>query len=255
METTSARRIPEQLVSVHPLSFKGPSERIRSLAAISLASKIGYLKTSDLAGPDSLEIDEFITDRARVGMYREGEYIFPSDDVKSCLLVLRRGTVSILRPSPGGRRLFIKSVEAGAVFGEMPSIGQSMLGSEAEASSPTEVAILSEADIEEMFQRFRGLAVRLVARLGPKLVDAEKRHERTAFHTVTGRVASLLLDLAPECNLVSGLTHLDLAEMLGVYRETVTVAIADLKRAGLIKVERRRITVLDPVALRGLSLL
>jgi len=255
MESTSVRRVPEQLVVPQAFSFKGPSEKIRSLAAISLASKIAYLRLRDLVGPDGLEIDSYVSKRAHSRLYREGEYVYPSSDVGSCLFILRRGGVNILRPSSHGRRMFIKSVEPGSVFGEMPSIGQTMLGSEAEAAELSEVAILAASDIEEMFSTFRGLATRLVGHLGPKLVDAEKRHERAAFHTVTARVASLLLDLASEGSVVTGLTHLDMAEMLGVYRETVTVAIADLKRAGLIRVERRRITLLDPVALRALGLL
>ncbi len=45
----------------------------------------------------------------------------------------------------------------------------------------------------------------------------------------------------------------EMAEILGVYRETVTVTLADLKRARLIEVGRRRIRLLDSAGLGKLE--
>jgi CRP/FNR family cyclic AMP-dependent transcriptional regulator len=44
---------------------------------------------------------------------------------------------------------------------------------------------------------------------------------------------------------VNGWSQQDLAEQLGVYRETVTNALNELKNAGLIEVGRKRIAILD----------
>ena len=80
------------------------------------------------------------------------------------------------------------------------------------------------------------------------------RVEPSAFQSnVTGRMASLLLELADGKDTVSGLTQQEMAEILGVYRETVTVTLADLKRAKLIEVGRRRIRLLDSAGLSKLE--
>jgi CRP-like cAMP-binding protein len=42
-----------------------------------------------------------------------------------------------------------------------------------------------------------------------------------------------------------GLSHQDLAERLGVYRETVTNALNELKNANILNVGRKRITIVD----------
>jgi CRP/FNR family cyclic AMP-dependent transcriptional regulator len=251
--TRLGTKLPEQLLH-QSFSFRAPSERIRSLSAISLASKVAYLRLSDIVGPEGFEIDSYISKRAHKSLYREGELVYPAKGSGQSLFILRRGILSLLRASSEGRPLFIKTVQSGSVFGEIPWIGQTMLGAEAEAAELSEVAILAPPDIEEMFTTFTGLATRLLGHLGPKLVDAEKRYERAAFFSVNAKVASILLDLASDTRLVTGVTQLEMAEMLGVYRETVNLAIANLKRAGLISTKRGRITILDQDALRALCL-
>ena len=70
---------------------------------------------------------------------------------------------------------------------------------------------------------------------------------------MTSRIASLLLKLAGGGKEVSGYTHQEMAERLGVYRETVTNGIAELKQDGLIKVGRKRIALQNIDALRKLE--
>jgi hypothetical protein len=67
--------------------------------------------------------------------------------------------------------------------------------------------------------------------------------------------ASLLLLLAEEHDSleVVGLTHQDLAETVGTYRETATQVLNDLKAQGLIEIGRKRITILDPERLLAVA--
>jgi CRP-like cAMP-binding protein len=84
-------------------------------------------------------------------------------------------------------------------------------------------------------------------------VETERKHEQAAFQPVTSRVASLLLRLAKNKKEVVGHTHQEMADMLGVYRETVTNAIAELKADKLVKVGRKRITLLNTEAIRKME--
>ncbi len=80
--------------------------------------------------------------------------------------------------------------------------------------------------------------------IGQRLVSAEQQLEEMAFKGLIPRLASLLLRAA-EGDEVKGLSHQDLADQLGVYRETVTNALNELKTAGIIEVGRKRITIID----------
>jgi CRP-like cAMP-binding protein len=69
-----------------------------------------------------------------------------------------------------------------------------------------------------------------------------------AFKGIPARLASLLLRLSVERNSsdILGLTHQDLAETIGTYRETATQVLNDMKAQGLIEIGRKRITIKDP---------
>ena len=59
-----------------------------------------------------------------------------------------------------------------------------------------------------------------------------------------------MLRLAAErgANDIIGLTHQDLAETIGTYRETATQVLNDMKPAGFIEIGRKRITswIMEP---------
>jgi len=231
---------------------KGPSEKIRSLAAMSLANKVGYLKLSDLVGPGNKAAEAAIEKLPKKSV-KEGETVYPSSQKGPVACLVRSGRVNIVRTSASGSDHDVKTVEAGAIFGDMPTLGQSMLGARAVAAEPSKVTYISNGDFEKLASASPAIALNLARHLGPRLVDAERRHEQSAFQPVTSRVASLLLNLSGDGKEVSGYTHQEMADMLGVYRETVTNGIAELKGDKLIKVGRKRISLLDPDALRKME--
>lgn len=230
----------------------GPSEKIRSLAAISLANKVGYLKLSDLYGQNN-KAAEAVLDRMPRRNFKAGETIYPSSQKGPVACLVRSGRVNIVRTASTGRDFDVKTVEAGTIFGDMPTLGQSMLGARAVAAEPSKVTFISPADFEKLAAASPSVALNLARQIGPRLVDAERRHEQSAFQPVTSRVASLLLELAGGRKEVAGYTHQQMADMLGVYRETVTNGIAELKEHRHIKVGRKRITLLNLDALRKIE--
>lgn len=232
---------------------KGPSEKIRSLAALSLAPKVGYLKLTDLIGPENAHLQSVINDRLEIRVFDEGESIYPTNEATPRLFWLKSGLVDIFRLSKLGQRFDVKRLEPGAIFGEAPLLGQTMLGSRAEAAENSEIAIINSSDFEMLAAASPSIALNIVRQLGPRLVEAEKRHEMAAFQPVTARIASLLIKLSNRSNQVTGYTHQEFADMLGVYRETVTNALLELKHDKLIQVGRKRITLLDPDGLRRLE--
>jgi CRP-like cAMP-binding protein len=89
--------------------------------------------------------------------------------------------------------------------------------------------------------------LRILEITGKRLREAEERLENMAFKGIPARLASLLLRLAEEqgSDNIAGLTHQDLAESVGTYRETATQVLNDLKAGGYIDIGRKRIIILD----------
>ena len=88
--------------------------------------------------------------------------------------------------------------------------------------------------------------------MGQRLQDSEARLEEIAFKNARSRLASLLLRLYRGRDAVD-LSHQDLADRLGFYRETVTNALDQFKAEGLIEIGRRKITIVKPDKLEHIA--
>ena len=88
------------------------------------------------------------------------------------------------------------------------------------------------------------VARRILEAFGRRVLEAERQLEDIAFKGMAARVAALLLREADDGE-VRGLSHQDIAERLGVYRETATNALNELKAASIIRIGRKHISILD----------
>jgi CRP/FNR family transcriptional regulator, cyclic AMP receptor protein len=87
----------------------------------------------------------------------------------------------------------------------------------------------------------------------PCLRSIQTEHYRVGFQTTDSRLAALLLELTGESSIVAGYGHEELSQRLGVYRETVTMTMREMKESKLIEVGRKRIAILNKKALQELS--
>ena len=221
---------------------------------MSVAQKVGYLKLSDLIGSDNAKLESLINERLPRRNFKPGDTIYPGNQKGPVLFLVKSGNVRITRKSAQGQQFDVKTVSGGTIFGEMPQIGQTMLGAQAIAAEPVKAAVINAAEFERLASSSPVIALNVLRQVGTRLVDAERRHEQAAFQPVTSRIASLLTKLANKDNQVVGYTHQEMADKLGVYRETVTNAIAELKADRLIKVGRKRITILDAGAMKRMEI-
>jgi cAMP-binding proteins - catabolite gene activator and regulatory subunit of cAMP-dependent protein kinases len=231
---------------------KGTSDKIRALAAMSAGRKVGYLTISDLTGGDDPKIENAINDLPRKS-FKPGDTVYPSNTKSGTLYLLKSGQIEVSRTSANGQSHNVKTLTPGTIFGDAPALGQSMFGTTATASEPTKVIVITSADFDKLVAGSPGLAVNVLRKVGTRLVEADRQHEQAAFQPVAGRIAAMLLSGADKGGSVSGQTQQQIAETLGVYRETVTNAIGEMKAEKVISVGRKRITVLDPERLKKMA--
>ena len=210
--------------------------------ASALRNKIGYLSMMelfrDLSPAEMQEIDRV----TRMQTCTAGRVFYTPGETGEVLFLLKKGAVQIYRMSPEGRKLVIATLPQYSFFGEMSCIGQGMYDTFAEATEESLICIMSRRDVERLLLSKPKVALRILEAVGKRVVDAERQLEEIAFKGLIPRLASLLLREA-EDNEITGLSHQDIAERLGVYRETVTSALNELKTAGLIEIGRKRITI------------
>ena len=213
---------------------KGLSQKIKLLAASTLAQKIGYLKTQDFP---SRFFDDIPTQT-----FSPHKIIRPKDE----LFIVESGVVEIWHTR---HDMLVSKLQAGTLFGDLPLLGQAMYGTQAISGGTT----LGVMNLELLTERVKESPIEILEKIGPRLIRAETDHYRTAFQTTDIRLAALLLGLAGETSVIEGYGHEELSQRLGVYRETVTTTMQGMKANGLIRVGRKQITIRDWKALKELS--
>lgn len=186
----------------------------------------------------------------RMATVRKGQIIYHQDERVEGLFLLKRGRVRLARLSPGGKRLDLAVLEPGTFFGEMPLLGERMRNASAEAVEDSTLCVMSQADIEGLVLRRPQVALLMLEVLGRRLAESEARLEDLAYRSVPARVASVLLRLArTDEGVIEGITHQELGDMVGAYRETVTKILNEFRAAGMVALGRQRIRLLDRAAL------
>lgn len=167
------------------------------------------------------------------------------------VFVIVNGRVKICSRA-GDRDLTLGYADQGDIVGEESLFGGSIERSY-HAADPIEAVALPTRFVAELVENHPKLAASLLRYVGERRASLERRLRALLCRSVESRVAEFVLEVAsrygvPDSRgtLVSQrFTHLDIANFVGSTRETVTLVLGDLKRAGLIDLDQRRIVVLD----------
>jgi CRP-like cAMP-binding protein len=219
------------------------------------ADKLRYLSEltvfQDLTPREMQELNRIIT----MSTVPRGRVFYRPEEPGEVLFILKEGRVQLYRISPEGKKLVITTLGPHTLFGEMALLGTKMHNTFAEAIDDCLICVMSRTDLERLILGKPQVALRILEVTGKRLREAEERLENMAFKGIPARLASLLLRLAEEQgnDEIAGLTHQDLAESVGTYRETATQVLNDLKAQGLIEIGRKRIKVLDAARLTEIA--
>ena len=216
-----------------------PAEKMRYLSELAVFQ--------DLSPREMEELNRITT----MSTVQKGRVFYRPEEPGEVVFILKEGKVQLYRISPEGKKLVITTLGSHTLFGEMALLGAKMHNTFAEAVEDCLICVMSRNDLERLILSKPQVALRILEITGRRLRDAEERLENMAFKGIPARLASMLLRLAEEqgTNEITGLTHQDLAESVGTYRETATQVLNDLKAAGYIDIGRKRITVLDVAGL------
>jgi len=221
--------------------------------------KAAYLADHEFFQGLSLEEISELERITTLHTYPAGRIIYRPGEKGTALFLLKEGHVQLYHLSTDGRKLIIATLEARASFGEMILIGQRVHDCFAETITASGVFALGIHDLEQLFIRRPAAMQALLQKIGQRLIGLEAQLVDTTFKSVLARLAALLLSLAEmedgknQTLVVAGLSHEDLADRLGVYRETVSSTLRELKNAGAIELGRKYITICDSALLENIA--
>ena len=219
-----------------------------------LSGKAAYLSDTDIFRDLSARELEELDRLTAMSTCRKGKVFYTPGETGEVLFILKRGRVNLYRINAEGKKLVTASVESGTVFGEMTLVGQGMHDTFAEAAEECTLCVMSRSDVEHLLLSKPRVALRFMELMAKRLREMETRMETVAFKSVPTRIATFLLQLADEeSRQIAGVSHQDLADMVGTYRETVTRILNEFRSEGHIELGRLNITILDAESLRDIA--
>jgi len=226
---------------------------VAAAATQRLSEKLGYLSAmkifQDLSREEMLAVERATTMINR----NAGRVFYIPGETGEVLFLLKQGRVQLYCLSLDGRKLTVKILEPMTFFGEMAILGQGMHNTFAEALDDCLICVMSRQDVKRLLLSNPAVAARICEELASRMMETERRLEEFVFKDVEARLAALLLRLAGEGNEVVGYSHQELGDLLGIYRETVTHTLDQLKARGLIDIHRKRIRLLNRAKLAEIA--
>ena len=193
--------------------------------------------------------------------FRKGELIYSPYDRGEAMYLVAEGRVRLYRSAPDGRQLTLAIMDEGMAFGQLATLDSPTHDAYAEAMTESMLRVVRVADLERAVAEHPQMAVNLLRTLAQRLHEAEDQIESLAFRGVSARLAAKLLELMERYGRVTRdgiriderFTHMQLAEMIGTSRETLTKVINELRDMGLIDIRERMVWVLDVHGLERLK--
>ena len=201
---------------------------------------------------------EALAAEAKRRRFKRDEVVFDKDDPGESLFIIDEGSVRIYLPSLQGADLTLALLGPGDFFGDMALLDGRPRSASAAALQETETVALDRADFIAVIRSRPEAAMAVLAAVARRLRETNEMAGDLAFLDVGGRLAKKLLELAaahgverPEGILLHlRLTQEELANMVGVTRESVNRSLALLRREGVISGQGRRFVIRDVEALQ-----
>ncbi len=189
--------------------------------------------------------------------FNKGEVIFSEGDAGNGFFVIAQGRVKIFKVSAEGKEHILHIYGSGQPFGEVPVFAGQKFPANAQALEKTVAIFLPRSDIVDLVAANPSLALNMLAVMSQKLRQFSIQIENLSLKEIPARLASYLIFLAEEqaandvvkLNISKG----QLASILGTIPETLSRIFAKLSGQNLIRVEGKKITLLDREGLEDLA--
>ena len=196
---------------------------------------------------------------ARRQRFGRDEVVFYQGDNGDSFYVILSGQVKVSVSSPEGQEAILVMLDAGESFGELALLDEQPRSATIEATRPTEVLVMRRDEFHRIIHHHPDVALSLLRVMTKRLRDTDQLVQDAAFLDVAERLAKKLLALVDShgrrsergIELDIHLTQQDLAAMIGATRESVNKQLGAFRDRGILAVDRQRITIIKPEALRA----
>jgi len=187
---------------------------------------------------------------------QKGQLLFSQGEPGDAVYLVAAGSIAIVLDTADGRELVINEMRAGDFFGELALFpGQTHTAGAVARAASLVLCLPAGAFLPEL-EAQPALMRRLLDIFAHRLRASSERESALAFMTAPARLAKLLLQNVATDGVSGPLVTIsqeELAQRVGVTRQTVAKILGGWRRAGWIITGRGRIMLVDRVTLKRLA--
>lgn len=190
-----------------------------------------------------------------------GATLFVEGQTPRGVFLLCTGKVKLSTTSRDGKVLILKMAGPGDMLGLSAVISGTPYEVTAETGMPCQVNFVQREALVSLLEKHGEAGLRSAQTLSREFQSAYRDiHDLILARSSAGKLAKLLLSWTPptsdnsnkEIRVRYGLTHEEMAQMIGASRETVTRLLGDLRRKQLIRLEGSTLVIRNRMALEAL---
>jgi CRP/FNR family cyclic AMP-dependent transcriptional regulator len=223
-----------------------------------MTDKIQSLKNipifSALSEPHLEELAEIALEKT----YRKNQVIFDQGDPGSSLILIKSGLVKISLVDSNNHEFIIKTFSVNDFFGEMSLLDEGSRSATATAVEDTHALIVFRNNFTSLIQKTPSMALGMLTELSNRLRTTTENISNLTFFDAYGKVAQCLLGLADKLGkreedgvtIQLTLSRQELANMSGLSRETFARILKEFQVRGCLKVQGKKIVILNEKVMR-----
>ena len=189
---------------------------------------------------------------------RSKTIFFPGDPAERVYLI-RRGAVRLSRVYETGEEITVALLRENSLFGVLPLLTghRSDRFYHAVAFTRVELVAAPATSVRNAIEQDASVGLLLLQGLSSRVLQTETMIETLTHRDMSSRLASFLLVLCRDFGVPGEkgvtidlrLSHQAIAEAIGSTRVTITRLLGELKSSSLLAIDRKKITIFDPIAL------
>lgn len=196
---------------------------------------------------------EKIQNIAILHTYQRKANVFMEGEERTAVYFIQSGIIKVYKTDVNGNEQIVNFLKKGDMFPHVGFFDKSPYPATAEVVETAELCAIPIKAFEQTLLEVPSISIKVMRVLGSKILELQSKLQAFSVHDVNYRIIAALLRIANEhgkrvdneIHIELPLTHQEFANMVGSTRETVNRLFNQLKKEEIVRVDRKRITILD----------
>ncbi|MNO95736.1 cAMP receptor protein [compost metagenome] len=185
--------------------------------------------------------------------YSKGQALILEEQPSDTLYIIKQGLVKLLKITSQGKEQILHILSTGDFFGELNIFNSDELSNfSAYALKNTDICMLTKGDMEQLIQENPDISLKLLKTITKRLAHTENLAQSLATKDPEIRIAYMILELGykygkpgnEQIHVKLPLSREEMANYVGVSRETISRKFSKFEDLGIIKIKgTREITI------------